>query len=115
MMQFIVTLIVTAISMIVTAKIIPGITISTVQASLIGAFIFGLVNAIVKPLLILFTLPATILTLGLFLFVINALCFWLVAYFTPDFKVNGFLDALLGSILVSIISGFLSQFFDKTS
>jgi putative membrane protein len=115
MMQFIVTLIVTAISMIITSRIIPGIIISTFQAALIGAFIFGLVNAIVKPLLILFTLPATILSLGLFLFIVNALCFWLVAYFTPDFKVNSFFDALFGSILVSLISGFLSNFFGKTS
>ncbi|WP_026102041.1 phage holin family protein [Geminocystis herdmanii] len=115
MMEFIVTLIVTAVSMIVTSRIVPGITISTPQAALIGAFVFGLVNAIVKPLLILFTLPATILSLGLFLFVINALCFWLVASFTPDFEVKGFFAALFGSILVSLISGFLSNFFGKTS
>ncbi|WP_066344844.1 phage holin family protein [Geminocystis sp. NIES-3708] len=113
MMEFFVTLIVTAISMIVTAYIIPGIVISSTSAALIGAFIFGIVNAIVKPILILFTLPATILSLGLFLFVVNALCFWIVAYFTPGFEVKGFFDALFGSILVSIVSGFLSQFLDK--
>lgn len=113
MMEFFVTLIVTAISMIVTAYIIPGIVISSPSAALIGAFVFGIVNAIVKPLLILFTLPATILSLGLFLFVVNALCFWLVGYFTPGFEVKGFFDALFGSILVSIVSGFLSQFLDK--
>lgn len=113
MMEFFVTLIVTAISMIVTAYIIPGIVISSASAALIGAFVFGIVNAIVKPILILFTLPATILSLGLFLFVVNALCFWLVAYFTPGFEVKGFFDALFGSILVSIVSGFLSQFLDK--
>ncbi|BAQ60803.1 hypothetical protein GM3708_1209 [Geminocystis sp. NIES-3708] len=99
--------------MIVTAYIIPGIVISSTSAALIGAFIFGIVNAIVKPILILFTLPATILSLGLFLFVVNALCFWIVAYFTPGFEVKGFFDALFGSILVSIVSGFLSQFLDK--
>ncbi|BAQ64983.1 phage holin family protein [Geminocystis sp. NIES-3709] len=115
MSQFIVTLIVTAISMIVTAKVIPGIVINSVQASLIGAFVFGLVNAIVKPLLILFTLPATILSLGLFLFVVNALCFWLVAYFTPGFEVKGFFDALFGSVLLSLVAGFLNQFFDKSA
>jgi len=113
MSQFFVTLIVTAISMIVTAKLIPGITINTIQASFIGAFIFGIVNAIVKPILILFTLPATILSLGLFLFVVNALCFWLVAYFTPDFKISGFWDAFFGAIVLSFVSGFLNQFFDK--
>jgi putative membrane protein len=113
MTEFIITLIVTAISMVVTAYIIPGIVISSTSAALVGAFVFGIVNGIVKPILILFTLPATILSLGLFLFVVNALCFWLVAYFTPGFEVKGFFDALFGSILVSIVSGFLSQFFDK--
>lgn len=99
MMEFFVTLIVTAISMIVTAYIIPGIVISSASAALIGAFIFGIVNAIVKPLLILFTLPATILSLGLFLFVVNALCFWLVGYFTPGFEVKGFLMPFLARFL----------------
>lgn len=113
MSEFIITLIVTAISLIVTSKIIPGIQIDNVQTSLIAAFVFGLVNAIIKPILILFTLPATILSLGLFLFVINAICFSLVAYFTPGFTINNFFDALLGSILLSIVSGFLGQFLGK--
>lgn len=114
MTEFFVTLIVTAISMIVTAYIIPGIVISSTSAALIGAFIFGIVNAIVKPILILFTLPATILSLGLFLFVVNALCFWIVAYFTPGFEVKTFFDALFGSILVSIVSSFLGNFLGKS-
>jgi putative membrane protein len=114
MMEFIVTLIVTAISMIVASKIVPGIQINTTSAAFIGAFVFGIVNAVIKPILILFTLPATILTLGLFLFVINAICFYLVAYFTPNFTVNNLIDALLGSILVSIVSSILGQFLGKS-
>ena len=109
MPKFIVTLIVTAISMIVTSYLVPGIIVSSITAALIGAFVFGLVNAIVKPILVLFTLPVTILSLGLFLFVINAICFALVGYFTPGFAINGFLDALVGSIIVSIVSGFLNN------
>ena len=109
MPKFLVTLIVTAISMIVTSYLIPGIVISSITAALVGAFVFGIVNAIVKPILILFTLPVTILSLGLFLFVINAICFALVGYFTPGFAINGFFDALLGSIVVSIVSGFLNN------
>ena len=109
MPQFLFTLLVTAVSMLITSYLIPGIVISSVVAALVGAIVFGVVNAIVKPILVLFTLPATILTLGLFLLVINAICFNLVAYFTPGFTVNGFFDALLGSILVSIVSGFINN------
>jgi putative membrane protein len=113
MPQFILTWIVTALSMLITAYLFPGITINTVQAAAIGAIVFGLINAIVKPILVLFTLPLTILSLGLFLFIVNAICFSLVGYFTPGFTVNGFFDALFGSIVVSLVSGFLSQLFDQ--
>ena len=95
--------------MIITSYIVPGIIVSSIVAALIGAFVFGLVNAIIKPILVFFTLPVTILSLGLFLFVINAICFALVAYFTPGFTINGFFDALIGSIVVSLVSGFLNN------
>jgi len=111
MSQFIITLIVTAVSMLIVSRIIPGIEIDSTVAALIGSFVFGIVNGIIKPILVLFTLPFTIVTLGLFLFVVNAICFSLVGYFTPGFEVSGFLDALFGSILVSLVSGLLSQFF----
>ncbi len=113
MPQFIITWVVTAISMLVASYLIPGIVINTVTAAAIGALIFGLINAIVKPLVILFTLPLTILTLGLFLFIVNAICFSLVGYFTPGFEVNTFFDALFGSIIVSIVGGFLNKLFDE--
>lgn len=109
MPPFLITLLITAVSMMITAYIIPGIVISNFTAALIAALVFGIVNAIVKPILILFTLPATILTLGLFLFVINAICFYLAAYFTPGLSINNFLDALLGSIILSLISSFLNN------
>jgi putative membrane protein len=113
MPQFVVTWIVTAVSLIVTSFFVPGVVIQTVTAAVIAAMIFGLVNAIIKPLLILFTLPLTVLSLGLFLLVINAICFLLVGYFTPGFQVNGFFSALFGSIIVSIVVGLLNQLFDN--
>jgi putative membrane protein len=113
MPQFIITWIVTAISMIVASYLIPGIVINSITAAVIGAVVFGLINAIVKPLLVLLTLPLTILTLGLFLLVINAICFSLVGYFTPDFQVNGFLNALFGSFIVSFVGGLLNQLFNN--
>ena len=114
MPKFLITLIVTAISMMITSYLIPGIIVSSVSAALVGAIVFGIVNAIVKPILVFFTLPATILTLGLFLLIINGICFALVAYFTPGFAINGFLDAIFGSIVVSLISGFLNNQFSDS-
>ncbi|MDJ0726282.1 MAG: phage holin family protein [Prochloraceae cyanobacterium] len=115
MPQFLVTWILTSISLLITAEFIPGITISTVNVAIVAAVILGLINAIVKPILIIFTLPLTILSLGLFLFVVNAISFGLVAYFTPGFEVNGFFDALLGCILLSIVSGLLNSFFQESN
>ncbi|MDY7015945.1 MAG: phage holin family protein [Cyanobacteriota bacterium] len=114
MPQFIVTWIVTAISLLITAQIVPGIDISSIPAAIVGAAAFGLVNAIVKPILIIFTLPLTILTLGLFLLAINAICFSLASYFTPSgFTVEGFIPALVGSIVLSLVSGLLNGFFSR--
>lgn len=109
MPQFLITWIVTAVSLLITAYLLPGIAIKGIVAAAIGAIVLGLVNAIVRPILVFFTLPLTILTLGLFLLVVNAISFSLVAYFTPGFQVNSLLDALFGSIILSFVSGFLSK------
>jgi putative membrane protein len=112
MPQFVVTWIVTAISLLITAQIVPGITINSIPAAIVGSAVFGLVNAIVKPILVIFTLPLTILTLGLFLLVVNAICFSLASYFTPSgFVVEGFWAALLGSIVLSLVSGAIDRLF----
>jgi putative membrane protein len=70
-----------------------------------------LINALVRPLILLFTLPLTILTLGLFLFVVNAISFSLVAYFTPGFTIATFWDALFGSIVLFLVSGVFNHLF----
>lgn len=112
MPQFVVTWIVTAISLLITARVVPGIVISSIPAAIVGSAIFGLVNAIVKPILVIFTLPLTILTLGLFLLVVNAICFSLASYFTPSgFTVDGFWAAFWGSIVLSLVSGLLDRLF----
>ncbi|XHU96674.1 MAG: phage holin family protein [cyanobacterium endosymbiont of Rhopalodia gibba] len=108
-MQFLFTWLITAISLLITAYVIPGIFIESLVAAVFAAIVMGVVNAIVRPILILFTLPLTFLSLGLFLFVVNAIAFSLVSYFTPGFSINTFWDALLGSIILSLVSGFLSQ------
>ncbi|NEO26163.1 MAG: phage holin family protein [Kamptonema sp. SIO4C4] len=107
--NFLLTWVVSALAVLLTAWIVPGLVIKGFVAALIAAAIFGIVNAIVRPILVLFTLPLTILTLGLFLFVVNAIAFGLVGYLTPGFYVNGFFPALFGSIALSIISSLLDQ------
>ncbi|CCQ51853.1 COG1950: Predicted membrane protein [Crocosphaera watsonii WH 8502] len=106
---------ITALSLLITAYLIPGITINGFTVAAIATLVMGLINAIVKPILLLFTLPLTVLTLGLFLFVVNAISFSLVSYFTPGFTVNSFLDALFGSIVLSIVSSFLGKIFEAES
>ncbi len=108
-MQFVLTWLITAISLLITAYLIPGIIIKSFIAAAIAAIVMGIINAIVRPILILFTLPLTFLSLGLFLFVVNAIAFSLVGYFTPGFSINTFWDALFGSIILSLVSGFLGQ------
>ena len=112
MFQFILTWIITALSLLITAYLVPGITIDGFQVAAIATLVMGLINAIVRPILLLFTLPLTILTLGLFLLVVNAISFSLVSYFTPGFTVNAFWDALFGSIILSIVSSFLNKIFE---
>lgn len=81
-----------------------SIQVKDFWAALLVAVVLGLLNAVVRPILILLTLPATLLTLGLFIFVINALIFWFVGSYVPGFRVDGFWAALWGSIAYSLIS-----------
>lgn len=104
MPQFLLTWLVTAISLMITAYIVPGFVVSSFGAAVIAAIVLGLINAIVKPILVLLTLPLTIVTLGLFLFVINALTIWLAGALTPGFDVTGFIPALVGSIVLTLIT-----------
>ncbi len=100
----------TALAHILTAKIVPGIHIKDITTLFLASLVLGLLNAIVRPLLIFFTLPLTIVTLGLFILVINGFTFWLAAHFVPGFQVEGFLPALLGAIVVSLLSWVFSIF-----
>jgi putative membrane protein len=91
-----------AAALLLVANLYPGVVISSFGAALIAAFVLGLFNMLVRPILILLTLPVTLLTLGLFLFVINALMFWAAAYVLDGFNVTGFAAALIGSLLYSL-------------
>ncbi len=106
-------ILITAFALILVAKFIPGITVSGLYPALIAALILGILNVLVRPILVILTFPITLLTLGLFIFVINAALFWFVASFVDGFKVDGFIPALLGSLIVSIISSIINKFPNK--
>ncbi len=102
-----------AVALLAVAYLLPGITVASFGSAMWAALILGLVNMLVKPVLILLTLPITIVTLGLFLFVINALLFWFVGSMLTGFKVNGFWWAVIGALVYSLISGFLTNLITK--
>ncbi|MEO0948843.1 MAG: phage holin family protein [Cyanobacteria bacterium J06641_5] len=108
MFQFLLTWLMAAVSLLITAKLVPGLSIEGFGPSLIGSALMGFVNATVKPVLQVLTLPLTILTLGLFLLVVNAIAFGLVGYFTPGFEVDGFFPAVIGSLVLSFVSWVLN-------
>ena len=93
-----------ALALLLVAYLYEGVQVTGFTAAMLAALVLGLVNAVVRPVLVLLTLPVTILTLGLFLFVLNALLFWLVAEIVGGFRVTGFVAALVGSILYSLIT-----------
>jgi putative membrane protein len=93
-----------ALALLAVAYLYPGVKVESFFAAVVAALVLGLANAVIRPILVILTLPVTILTLGLFLFVINALLFWLVAEIVKGFSVQGFLAALVGSLLYSLIT-----------
>jgi putative membrane protein len=110
-MSIIIRLILNSIAVYLSAILLPGIKIASFWRAVLVAIILAVVNYTVKPLLILLTLPVTILTLGLFLFVINALMILLVSYIVKGFEVSNFWWALLFSLVLSIISSILDKIF----
>ncbi len=96
-----------AIALYIVSRLVPGIILGSFTAALVAVLIIGLINALLKPILMLLTLPVTILTLGLFTFIVNALLFLLAGSVTTGFQVHGFGAALIGSILFSVVSTLL--------
>lgn len=98
-----------ALALLFTAWIVPGISFANFQTALLAALVMGLVNIFIRPIILIFTLPINLLTLGLFTLVINALMLWLVSKIVVGFMIAGFLAALLGSIVLSVISLFINK------
>lgn len=102
-MSIIIKWLLSALSIIISAYLIPGVVVASLWTALIISLVLGLLNLVVKPILLLLTLPVNLLTLGLFSFVINALMVWLTSTIVKGFTVGSFLNALLFSLLLTII------------
>ena len=107
-MRFLVRLLLNALAIAVAAYLVPGVVLTGPVPAIIAGAILGFVNAIVRPVLLLLTLPFTLLTLGLFIFVVNAICFALTAALVPGFDLSGFWAAFFGALLVTIVSWVLN-------
>jgi len=108
MLSLLLRWIINAAALLLVAYLYPGVQVENFFAAAMAALVLGLINAVVRPILVILTFPVTLLTLGLFLFVINALLFWLAAEIVSGFTVSGFFAALVGSILYSLITLFTS-------
>ena len=97
-----------ALALLAVAYFVPGIHVSSFTYALIAAAVIGLANILIKPILLILTLPVTIITLGLFIFVINGLMFWLAGYVLQGFDVKSITAGIIGAIVYSIISWILS-------
>ena len=100
-----------ALALLAVAYLVPGIHVSSFTYALIAAAVIGLANMLIKPILLILTLPVTIITLGLFIFVINGLLFWLAGYLLQGFDVRTITAGIIGAIVYSIISWILSAIF----
>jgi putative membrane protein len=107
MLHILTVWLVSAIALWIVSKIIPGIEVRDFGSAMIAAVIIAIVNAIVGPILKFFSLPLIFLTLGLFLLVVNACLLKLASLFTPGFKVHGFLSAILGSAVLTVLTALL--------
>ncbi len=109
-MGFLVRVLANALAIFFAAAVVPGIEIRGVLSAMGAGLVLGLVNAVVRPVLLVLTLPLTLLTLGLFLFVLNGLCLWLVSLVVKGFEVHGFWPAVFGALIVSVVSWLVTAF-----
>ncbi|MDJ0687620.1 MAG: phage holin family protein [Xenococcaceae cyanobacterium MO_188.B32] len=110
MLGSLLTILATALSLLVVDIIFPGVDLANFPAALIAAVAIGIVNAGVRPIIALLSLPLNILSLGAFSLVVNGFCFWLASVFVPGFRVAGLLSFLLAPVLLSFVNTFLNNY-----
>ena len=109
-MGFVIRVLVNGAAILLAAYLVPGVAVRSVTSALIAGLVLALINAIVRPILVFLTLPLTLVTLGLFIFVLNAFRFWLASVFVPGLTVRGFWAAFLGALIVSVVSWITTAF-----
>ena len=108
-MHLILSLLLNALALIITAYIVPGFHVADFKTAVLAAIVLGIINTIIKPVLLLLTLPITIVTLGLFVFVINAVVLYLASAVVPGLTIDGWLPAILAALVLSVVSTALSM------
>jgi putative membrane protein len=111
----IITWIANSVAIYAVAYLIRGVEVASFHEALIAGAVLSVINAIIRPILVILTLPLTILTLGIFYFLVTAFCLWLVSQFYSGFMIHGFWTTLLASLLVSIFSSFVHGLLSKAS
>ena len=102
---------ITALGLLIVDLIVPGVDLATFSTALIAALSIAVVNTFIRPVLVLFSLPLTLVTFGLFSFVVNGICFWLASTFVPGFSVHGILGTIFGPVVLTFVSTFLGNYF----
>jgi putative membrane protein len=108
-MRLLISLLLNTLALIITAYIVPGFQVANFQSALLAAIVLGVINTFIKPVLVFLTLPLTIVTLGLFIFVVNAIVLFLTSFFVNGLTINGWLPAILGAVVLSVVSTILSM------
>lgn len=114
MLGFVLRWAINLLALVIAGSLIPGIRIQSIEMGIIAAGILGVVNAVIRPIVLILTLPINLLTLGLFTLVINAFLLELVAELVPGFRVDSFKAAFLGALLISVVSWLLNIFISGT-
>lgn len=108
-MQILVALVLNAVALVATTYIVPGFQVANFTTALLAAIVLGVVNTFIKPVLSFLTAPLSVVTLGLFAFVVNAVVLFIVAAVVPGVKINGWVPAILGAIVLSVVATVLSS------
>jgi putative membrane protein len=108
-MGFLIRVLINAVAIYVATALVSGIRVSTTSTLILAALVLAVINAAVRPIMVILTLPLTVITLGLFLLVLNAVCLWLVTLIVPGVEVRSFGSAFLGALIISVVSWLLTR------
>jgi putative membrane protein len=111
-MGFLLRVLINAVAIYIATVVVSGIRVSSTTTLLLAALVLAIINAAVKPVMVILTLPLTIVTLGLFLLVLNAVCLWLVTVIVPGVEVRSFGSAFLGALVIAVVSWLLTRLVD---